>query len=196
MISIEERIANFKRCFPTRPAPTIHGTSFYTVIVLGQAFKKDRVKYYGAYPNNVLSMMLSFFPDVQPDRVCHLFSGTISNLTSITYDSNPNMHPTICDDIKNLEQHRKILGGVDLFLADPPYEKDDFKKYGCPYLHPVAKAKIVKSIAAIAKPRVFLGWLDTRVPIWARADWNLIGYICFMCGTASRIRVWTILQKK
>ena len=47
----------------------------------------------------------------------------------LTYDVNPDLKPTICDDVRNIEKYADIIGKIDLVIADPPYDKSDFEKY-------------------------------------------------------------------
>lgn len=85
-----------------------------------------RSGYYGKYPHLLKKRIESLFPDC--NRILHLFSGKIQD--NMTYDINPYLQPTICDDVRNIRNYTKLMRGIDLVIADPPYDKSDFQKYG------------------------------------------------------------------
>jgi hypothetical protein len=46
------------------------------------------------------------------------------------------------------------------------------------------------------KTGTFLTWLDTRVPIYSKETWIVLGYICIIVSTNNRIRCLSIFQKR
>jgi len=80
----------------------------------------------------------------------------------------------------------------DLILADPPYEQNHVK-YGT---QPVNKRKIIKMCAPLLVPGGCLVWLDTRIPMWSKADgWKLRGTIGLNQSTQHLTRTITIFEK-
>lgn len=70
---------------------------------------------------------------------------------------------------------------------------DNHIKYGT---EKVNKKKVIKGCARVLKVGGYLVWLDTIMPIWAKADgWKLRGTIGLLQSTNHKVRVITILQK-
>ena len=110
----------------------------------------------------------------------------------ITFDIKKEVNPTICDDVKNVLNYRQIINGLDLVIADPPYDKSDFVKYDC---KPFNKAQVIRDLGEIMKPGSFLVWLDTRIPMYSKKVWNLIGYIAVIVSTNHRVRCLCLYQR-
>ncbi len=185
----EQRAAAFRKRFPRYLAPSVHNGRLYTMWLCGALFSRKN-GYYGSYPYSVKERIFALFPDCP--QVVHLFSGTVSELGSITYDRLPELNPTICDDIMNIAGYRRELGDADLFIADPPYEASDFERYG---VKPFNKPKAIQEIAKVAKPHSFLAWLDTRIPRTNKRIWALLGYLGLSVSTNTRVRCWTLLER-
>jgi len=122
-----------------------------------------------------------------------LFSGTINDLDSITYDINPSVYPTICDDVRNLKKYESYFRSVDLVIADPPYEKKDFERYG---VEPLNKAKVIADIGDVVNSGAFLAWLDLFYPLYFSKVWKLVAQIAVITGTGRRVRLWTVLERR
>lgn len=185
----EQRAHAFSARFPNYCPVVVHGGRLYTCWVIGPLYARPN-GFYGAYPHSVKERIYALFPDCE--KVCHLFSGTIHDFSAITYDVNPDHQPTICDDIRNLVKHKDELADVDLFAADPPYEKEDFAKYGLPSLN---KWEVIRELGKVAKPHSFLSWLDTRVPMYNKEYWALLGHIGLVVSTNTRMRVLTLFER-
>jgi hypothetical protein len=121
----------------------------------------------------------------------HLFSGMIKE--GITYDIDAKLNPTICDDVRNIKKYCDVIKNMDLIMADPPYDKSDFQKYNC---EPFNKAQVIRDLGTIMKPGTFLTWLDTRVPIYSKETWILLGYIAIIISTNTRVRILSLFQKR
>jgi hypothetical protein len=188
-LSPEQRIEAFHKRFPQYLAPSVHNRRLYTMWLCGALFSRKN-GYYGSYPHSVKERIYALFPDCP--KVVHLFSGSVNELGSITYDRLPELNPTICDDIMNIASHGAELKDADLFIADPPYDSSDFEKYG---VKPFNKPKAIREIAKVAKPHAFLAWLDTRIPRTNKQIWGLLGYLGLSVSTNTRVRCWTLLER-
>lgn len=188
-LSPEQRVESFHRRFPKYLAPSVHNGRLYTMWLCGALFSRKN-GYYGSYPYSVKERIYALFPDCP--TIVHLFSGTVNEISSITYDRLPELTPTICDDIMNIANHKAELDDVDLFVADPPYEASDFERYGA---KPFDKPKAIREIARVAKPHSFLAWLDTRIPRTNKRVWQLLGYLGLSVSTNTRVRCWTLLER-
>ena len=155
---------------------------------------KNKSPLYGAYPPCYLKRMkLLFVDEFARGNILHLFSGSVNvdaDPRELTLDINPENHPMI---VANAEEVDKYFNGdVDLILADPPYD-DNHIKYGT---EKVNKKKVIKGCVKCLKIGGFLVWLDTIMPIWAKADgWKLRGTIGLLQSTNHKVRVITILEK-
>ena len=145
--------------------------------------------FYGAFPYSLKERVYALFPDCQ--KVCHVFSGTVQDVGAVTFDVDPLLSPTICDDIRNIALHKELCD-IDLFIADPPYERSDFEKYR---RKPFNKPMAIRDIGRVAKPNSYLVWLDTRVPIYNKKVWELLGYIGVVVSTNTRMRCLTLLHR-
>jgi len=191
MLSPEERVDNFSKCYPQYSPLVVHNDRLYGFWLIGRWYASDR-SFYGSYPPSYLGRIRALFPDCE--HILHLFSGTVKGdgVKEITYDIKPELEPDICDDVSNLLKHFQP-DEFDLILADPPYEERDFEKYGC---KPFSKGKVVKDCSVIVKPDSFLVWLDTVLPPFSKEDWQLYGVIGLVPSTNHRIRAISIFQKE
>ena len=147
--------------------------------------------YYGGYPPNYLKRIRLLSPHAI--RVLHLFSGKVTKglwPDEWTCDINPDI-PADCH--RNAESISEYpMGQFDLVLADPPYEQNHIK-YGT---KPVNKRRVIKECAKIIPVGGCLVWLDTRIPMWSKADgWKLRGTIGLNQSTQHLTRTITILEK-
>jgi hypothetical protein len=190
-LSVEDRVKTFKEQFPQYCPPQAHNGRLYTTWVIGALYKKGN-DYYGSFPHSLEKRIMALFPDAR--QICHLFSGTLQAKPPqiLTYDIKPEMHPSICDDVMNILDHKTELANVDLFIADPPYEHSDFEKYG---IKPFDKPECIRRIGYVAKAGAHLVWLDTRIPIYNKKVWALLGYIGVVVSTNTRMRCLTLLER-
>lgn len=191
-----ERAKVFTSTYPGYCPLIVHNQRLYSTWVLGALYSRVKAfdlgpntRYYGSFPYSMKERIYALFPDCQ--KVAHLFSGTVRDLGTVTYDINPTLHPTICDDIRNIARHEE-LKEIDLFIADPPYDASDFEKYE---QKPFPKAKAISDIGMVAKPDSYLVWLDTRVPMYNKRTWELLGYVGIVVSTNTRMRCFTLLHR-
>ena len=187
-LSPEERARHFSEVFPKYAPIVVHNGRLYTTWVIGAIYRR-RVGYYGEFPYTVKERILALFPDCK--KIIHLFSGTIHDPGTITYDINPSLRPTICDDVRNIKEYADIFKDADLVIADPPYEFKDFQRYG---QKPFNKAKVIRDLGEIMSPKSYLAWLDVIVPIYNKKVWKLLGHIGLVLSTNTRVRMWTIWE--
>lgn len=187
-----ERAAAFSRRFPRYAGFIVHNGRIYTTwIVAAAAVPQNRAEHYGAFPPHLLERIMALFPDKR--RVLHLFAGTARTEGAITYDVDGTHGPTIRDDVRNLLAHRDELRGVELVVADPPYEDRDFAKYGT---SPFDKQACIRDLAEVLEPGACLAWLDVRAPAYSGEKWDLIGYAGAVVGLNTRMRVLTMLERR
>lgn len=170
-LSMEARARLFSKAFPNAPRPVVHNDRIYAVWIPG-SYLTDAPSFYGAFPKNLKARILSLFPDCP--EVVYLFSGTVQDLNAVTYDINPDLGPTVHDDIVNLRKHPEIFKGKRLVVLDPPYEDADFAKYG---VKPVNKQRVIKDLAAVVESGTWVAWLDTRRPWFGGSKWEFKGFI-------------------
>ena len=147
--------------------------------------------YYGGYPPNYLKRIKLLFPDAK--RVLHLFCGMTKTGNwpiETRLDSNLKCDPDFLGDAETILP--TLSKNYDLICSDPPYEQNHVK-YGT---QPVNKRKIVKMCAPLLNPGGCLVWLDTRIPMWSKADgWKLRGTIGLNQSTQHLTRTITILER-
>jgi hypothetical protein len=185
----QERAEAFSRRFPQYAPLVVHNGRLYGTWVVGALYRR-RADYYGAYPHSVLERVLALFPDCK--RRLHLFSGAVKDPGAITYDIDPRLQPTICDDVRNIKKYAHIFRDVDLVIADPPYEERDFRVYG---QRPLNKAQVIRDLGEVMAPGSYLAWLDVIVPLYSKKYWNLLGHIGLVTSTNHRVRMWTLLER-
>ena len=149
---------------------------------------RRRHGYYGEYPPSYLKRVYALFPD--KNRILHLFSGTVKG-RGVTFDINPDLNPDVVGDVREIRKYFSD-GQFDLIIADPPYERKDFERYG---YKPFSKQRVVRDLWYITEKGGFLVWLDVIVPIYSKEQWSLRGNILLLTGTNRRVRVVTIWER-
>jgi len=187
-MTLQDRVRNYKRIFKDYTHELGVSWRIYGIWQIGHNYQRKE-GYYGEYPPSYLERVYALFPDKH--RILHLFSGTVRDKQGITFDINPNLNPDVVGDVRDLLKYFS-KGQFDLVIADPPYEKRDFERYGT---KPFSKAKVVRDVAYITEPGGFLVWLDTIVPIYSKELWKLSGHILLLTGTNRRVRVVTIWER-
>jgi hypothetical protein len=187
-MNLQDRADNYLTVFPDYMPIQIFNDRLYSVWIMGNNYQNSS-KYYGEYPHSLLKRIKSLFPDCR--NIMHLFSGPISE--DLTFDIKKELNPVICDDVCNIKTHKNIIENIDLVIADPPYDKSDFEKYGCKSF---SKIQVIRDLGEIMKSGSFLVWLDTRIPMYSKIVWDLVGYIGVIVSTNHRVRCLCIYQKK
>jgi hypothetical protein len=188
-LTAEQRCQSYASRFPNA-LKAVNGR-IYGVWVMGNSYR-SRSGFYGEFPNSVKERILALFPDCK--KIMHLFSGTIKECLPdvMTYDISARFRPTICDSVQSIKAHKDILQDRELMIADPPYEAADFERYGVP---PFNKAQVMRDLAQVLQPGAYLAWLDTRKPMYRKADWFLLGEIMVSVSTMHRYRGLCMFQR-
>jgi len=170
----KERVARYNKRFPSHP-PLSANVRWITG---GWYFFRSKAgKIYGSYPDMYLKRIYTLFPDCS--EILHLFSGSLgSEEKGVRFDISSEFQPDVCGDVQEIEYYFKP-DSFDLVIADPPYGKEDFAKYGC---EPFNKGKVMKSLHTLVKPQGFVVWLDTIIPMYSSRQWQLMGMIAFGQG--------------
>lgn len=187
-LTAKERAIAFSKQYPKYAPLVVHNNRLYGTWIIGALYKR-KTNFYGAYPYKVKERILALFPDCR--NIMHLFSGTIHDLGSVTYNIDPKMKPTICDDVRNIKQYEDIIKDIDLVIADPPYEAKDFERYN---QKPFDKRKIIKDLGEVMEQGSFWAWLDVIIPMYSKKQWNLLGHIGLVVSTNTRVRMWSIWE--
>lgn len=171
----------------------MHGEIVCGYWMTGQDYR-NKSGYYGAYPPNYLKRLALLLPN--PKLVLHVFSGKVElgswgKVTEITFDINPELHPTVVGNAEKLTEYFDE-GTFDLIVLDPPY-LEHHVDYGT---EKVNKRKVLKECAKLLIKGGFLVWLDVSIPMWAKVDgWRLRGTIGMTQSTNHATRTITILEK-
>ena len=182
----EERAKIYNKRFPTHP-PLSYNKRWITGA--WYFFRSKAGKIYGSYPDMYLKRVYTLFPDCT--EILHLFSGALESEEKGTrFDISPEFQPDVCGDVRKLEDYFSP-NSFDLVIADPPYGKEDFAKYGC---EPFNKGKVTEALYSIVRPRGFMVWLDTIIPMYRGKHWQLMGMIAFGQGSGMRCRLVNIFQ--
>lgn len=155
--------------------------------------------YYGAYPPSYLKRMSWLFPDHKDYWVLHMFAGKTPRGTwkdEWFLEINPVVkvegRGDITGDAETFGDTGWNKGTWDLIMADPPYDENHVK-YGT---KKVNKRKVLKGCAKVLTKGGHIVWIDTIIPMWAKADgWKLRGTIGMVQSTNHKCRVITILEK-
>ena len=188
-MTLAERIDSYERATGFPPALWELDGVVYGMWIMGNDY---RVKsgYYGGYPATYLRRIKGLFPEKK--RVLHLFSGRVdqSEMPGDTVDLDPAMEPTFLDDAQRLE-HVPVQN-YDLILADPPYSVEDAEHYQ-PTM--VKRNVVMRELGARAQPGAHVVWLDQVLPMYRKAQWDVIGRIGMTKSTNHRFRVVTIFER-
>jgi hypothetical protein len=180
-------IGNYHRVFKKYPKCLMETDGkVYGWWYFGNLYK--RVKgYHGEYPPSYLRRMRALFPGLSP--VLHVFGGTVPPADGeFKIDINPKLKPDVCCNAQLLPFKPNTF---EIVYADPPYTKEDARKYG--YKMPNARL-VLRSIRSVVKEGAILVWMDLRVPLFSKYYWELIGTIGLFTGTNRVVRTCAIFR--
>lgn len=191
-MTLSERARRYQLLFPNYPPLASTEEWLYGIWMIGNFYKR-KYDYYGAYPPSYLKRIYSLFPDKK--KILHLFSGMIDRTDArngIRFDIKA--IPDFTDIVGDVNQIHNIFKAesFDLILADPPYTKEDAKKYNA---KPINKRQIIKQLYQILKPGGHLVWLDLSIPIYSKINFKLVGTIGLLTGTNRKIRIISIFER-
>jgi len=180
-------IDNYHRVFNKYPKCLMESDGrVYGFFFIGNYYKR-KTEFYGAYPPSYLKRIRALFPDHSP--ALHVFGGVAEpEEEEIKIDINPLLKPTVCCNAQQLpfkDETYKIV------YSDPPYGPTEAKKYG--FKLPNIRL-VLRELRRVTQKDGILVWLDTRMPIFRKKDWLLIGAIGLFTGTNRVIRLISIFQ--
>ncbi len=184
-----ERIARYRAAFPRWPAPEVDATGhIYGTWLIGNNYARER-GYYGEYPPTYLRRMFTLFPELPR---LHLFSGSLRDKDACCVDAT-RPEADYQADVLTWLQGKSRCPWATVF-ADPPYGREEGKRYEGTYPN---KRAVVTAISTVMAPNGYLVWLDTSMPIWAKADgWEWAGMITVFTGTNRVLRGAFLLRKR
>lgn len=190
-MTLQERVDNYHKVtgFPT--SMMVGGDGRISGMwIMGNNYQRT-ANYYGAYPHGYLKRVKSLFPD--RSKVLHLFSGRIETreFPGDTVDINPDLNPTFVDDAQSLDS--VPVEKYDIILADPPYSIEDAERYKTTM---IKRNKVMAALGRRCLPGTVVVFLDQVLPMYCKAEWNIIGVIGMVKSTNHRFRVVTIFQRR
>lgn len=126
------------------------------------------------------------FPDCK--KILHLFSGSVQQ--DDTFDISDKYNPSYVGDAYNLS--KIVKQKYDLIYADPPYSKEDAKKYGTKM---IKRYDVVRECVQVMDDGGFLVWLDQVYPMYRKKELKLVGVIGIIRSTNHRVRTAFIFRK-
>lgn len=195
-MTLLDRIDAYKKAYPKHPAswPWLteeDGRSvLYAIWVVGNDYR-NKTTYYGAYPPRFLDHVMALFPDMAPEDVLHVFSGSLPEGPYTRVDVNPMLKPDVVGSVYDVAQ---LFGArrFKLQIADPPYSDDDAVKYGTVM---VDRYKVTQALASVAPVGGYLAWLDCVWPMHTKAQWVTVGRIFLQRATNHRVRVVSLFER-
>jgi len=183
----DERADLYHETFPHFPAMWSDGRWLMGVWMLGQNYRGSG--YHGAYPPKYLKRILSMFPDADPRRTLHLFSGSLPRGPYTRVD----LRADVDSDVRaNAEALPFPAGAFELILADPPYSGEDAERYGTPM---VDRRRVFAECTRVLMPGGNLIWLDMVHPMYRKSDLRLWGTIAVVRSTNHRVRMVTMFER-
>lgn len=195
-MTLTDRIDAYKAVYPQHPASWPWLTMedgrdvLYAIWVVGNDYR-NKTAYYGAYPPRFLEHVMALFPDMAPEDVLHVFSGSLPPGPYTRVDVNPMLKPDVVGsvyDVDKLFPERRFK----LQIADPPYSDDDAVNYGTVM---VDRFKVTQSLATVAPLGGFLAWLDCTWPMHTKTQWVTVGRIYLQRATNHRVRVLSLFER-
>ncbi len=178
-LNLQDRIKLYRAGDASRgPLYVNNGYRIEGMWLAGRNFKGNG--YYGSYPGDYLSRVMSMFPDAED--VLHLFSGAIDPGNYTRFDMNG--RGDVQGDAHKLSEYFEPES-FDLIVADPPYTGEDADKYGTPM---VKRQTVLKEALKVLHPSGIIVWLDQVWPMHSNEVCQLVGIIGVAISTNHRAR--------
>ena len=207
-LSHADRAASYSRAFPKWPAPRVDARWIDGMWVLGNDYR-NKSPLYGAFPPGLLKRAFALFPDAT--SVLHLFSGSLTDEhvreawqaahpktlflpRQVRFDNArmPEAAAADPDVVGDAADVGSLPHRFDLAIVDPPYEKADAKRYGVKLPN---KKLIVAELAKVVRPGGHLVWLDTKLPMFRKLEWEWVGAFGIVRSTNHRVRLLSIFRR-
>lgn len=175
-------VANYNNSFPKWPPLIESGRWVYGVWMIGNNYRAHS-GYYGEYPPTYLKRIKALFPEAC--HVLHLCAGKVQTgfwPQEVKLDIRRDVTPDVVGDSAWLPFRDKVF---DLVLADPPYTKEDARKYGTGTIN---RRLTIKEASRVLVPGGHLAWLDTVYPMFSRSEFQLVATIGLIRSTNNRVR--------
>ncbi len=184
--SLKNRVAFHNGLYPNYPPLVTTDRWLYGVWMIGNDYR-NKSTLYGAYPARYLARVLSMFPDAV--NTLHLFSGSLPKGDCVRFDLVQGAD--VQGDAHKLSQYfpKKTF---DLILADPPYSDEDANHYGTPMVN---RNKVLAECVKVMDDESYIVWLDQVLPMYRKAELQLVGTIGIVRSTNHRFRVASIFKK-
>lgn len=186
-MSLPFDIDNYHKVFKKYPKCLMESSGrLYGWWYIGSYYKNPH-SYYGEYPPSYMTRIRALFPNRKP--ALHIFGGMVDlSDAEFKVDINPKLKPSVCGNVQSLPFRNETFS---LVCADPPYNAIEAQKYG--YKLPNIRL-VLREARRVTKTGGVLTWLDTKIPIYRKADWNLIGTIGLFTGTNRVVRVVSLFE--
>jgi hypothetical protein len=183
--------------------------------MVGEAYRNpsrmpDGGPFYGGYPRGYLERVHSMFPDAK--KILHAFSGGLTHVMAVDVawpdrewfgpstrhtvelvdcmGPEEGRHPTWQGDVTTMPE--EWAGRFDLVLADPPYSKEDAKKYG---VKMPSMRQVLREIRRVTRVGGNLVWLDTRWVQHRKDEWKTWGVVGVCRSTNHRARFASFFRR-
>ena len=191
MYDMQERAELYNSEFPDYPPLVYYNDYIYGIWKIGNDYRNNS-SYYGAYPHSYLKRILSMFPDIEENKILHLFSGSLSyNSNFTTFDINKELKPKVVGDAENLSGYFN-KNSFELILADPPYSEEDAVHYGTSMIN---RNKVLSEAHKVLCDGGYIVWLDQVLPMYKNTELKLVGEIGLIRSTNHRVRAVFIWRK-
>lgn len=191
-LTLSQRANHYNIEYPDYPPLNTDSGWLYGVWMIGNNYQ-NKNDYYGEYPPTYLDRVKSLFPD--RENPLHLFSGSLKpdqvDNNAVRVDIKKEVNPDIvmdCEKIGSLDTE------FDLIMADPPYTEEDAEEYGTGL--PNRNEVVMNQVPEILESGGFLVWLDLRLPMYRKDDYNFCGTIELVRSTNHRFRGISIFERK
>jgi hypothetical protein len=161
---------------------------------IGNDFR-NKTRYYGAYPARYLQRVDTMFPEAEQRRL-HLFSGSVGcDDVGVLFDGDLfDVKRDPAQDAHRLGQWARDNGReYDLILADPPYGAKHAAIYGTKMID---RKRVFRQMAEVVPVGGCVVWLDTKRPMYRKAEWREWGCVGVVRSTNHDVRAAFFFERR